>query len=195
MDDTKKIAQYLTILTTIALFGLLFYFFNQGYFSDPDKLQKILAQTGFFAPVLFILLQIFQVIVPIIPGGVSSALGVIAFGPIFGFIYNYAGLVIGSILSFILVKRYGKTFILKVCKRSTYEKYVGWLNKGKKFNYFFAAAIFFPGMPDDILCMIAGLTDMTLKKFCTIIILGKPLALIAYSYGLSEILKIIDQLI
>ena len=195
MTDTKRIFQVTTILGTLFLIGLIFYFLSQGYFTDSTKLQTLLNQTGIFAPLLFILLQIFQVIIPIIPGGASSALGIVAFGPIWGFVYNYAGLVIGSILAFLLVKRYGKTFILKVCDQKTYDKYIGWLDKGKKFDRFFAAAIFFPCAPDDILCMIAGLTSMTLKKFSMIIILGKPLALIAYSFGLSEILKIIDHFI
>ena len=195
MTDTKRIFQVTTILGTLFLIGLILYFLSQGYFTDSTKLQTLLNQTGIFAPLLFILLQIFQVIIPIIPGGASSALGIVAFGPIWGFVYNYAGLVIGSILAFLLVKRYGKTFILKVCDQKTYDKYIGWLDKGKKFDRFFAAAIFFPCAPDDILCMIAGLTSMTLKKFSMIIILGKPLALIAYSFGLSEILKIIDHFI
>ena len=195
MTDTKRIFQVTTILGTLFLIGLIFYFLSQGYFTDSTKLQALLNQTGIFAPLLFILLQIFQVIIPIIPGGASSALGIVAFGPIWGFVYNYAGLVIGSILAFLLVKRYGKTFILKVCDQKTYDKYIGWLDKGKKFDRFFAAAIFFPCAPDDILCMIAGLTSMTLKKFSMIIILGKPLALIAYSFGLIEIFKIIDHFI
>lgn len=195
MTDTKRIFQVTTILGMLFLIGLILYFLSQGYFTDSTKLQALLNQTGIFAPLLFILLQIFQVIIPIIPGGASSALGIVAFGPIWGFVYNYAGLVIGSILAFLLVKRYGKTFILKVCDQKTYDKYIGWLDKGKKFDRFFAAAIFFPCAPDDILCMIAGLTSMTLKKFSMIIILGKPLALIAYSFGLSEILKIIDHFI
>ena len=195
MTDTKRIFQVTTILGTLFLIGLILYFLSQGYFTDSTKLQALLNQTGIFAPLLFILLQIFQVIIPIIPGGASSALGIVAFGPIWGFFYNYSGLVIGSILAFLLVKRYGKTFILKVCDQKTYDKYIGWLDKGKKFDRFFAAAIFFPCAPDDILCMIAGLTSMTLKKFSMIIILGKPLALIAYSFGLSEILKIIDHFI
>lgn len=195
MTDTKRIFQVTTILGTLFLIGLILYFLSQGYFTDSTKLQALLNQTGIFAPLLFILLQIFQVIIPIIPGEASSALGIVAFGPIWGFVYNYAGLVIGSILAFLLVKKYGKTFILKVCDQKTYDKYIGWLDKGKKFDRFFAAAIFFPCAPDDILCMIAGLTSMTLKKFSMIIILGKPLALIAYSFGLSEILKIIDHFI
>ena len=91
MTDTKRIFQVTTILGTLFLIGLILYFLSQGYFTDSTKLQALLNQTGIFAPLLFILLQIFQVIIPIIPGGASSALGIVAFGPIWGFVYNYAG--------------------------------------------------------------------------------------------------------
>jgi len=43
------------------------------------------------------------------------------------------------------------------------------------------------------LCMLAGLTHMSLKKFVCIILLGKPLSLIAYSYGLTQLFQIIER--
>lgn len=54
-------------------------------------------------------------------------------------------------------------------------------------------AIFLPCAPDDLLCMLAGLTHMSLKKFVLIILLGKPLSLIAYSYGLMQLFQIIER--
>lgn len=42
-----------------------------------------------------------------------------------------------------------------------------------------------PVAPDDFLCMLAGLTKMTYKKFITIIVLGKPASLLVYSLGLT----------
>ena len=54
-------------------------------------------------------------------------------------------------------------------------------------------AIFLPCAPDDLLCMLAGLTHMSLKKFVWIILLGKPLSLIAYSYGLTQLFQIIER--
>ena len=57
-------------------------------------------------------------------------------------------------------------------------------SKGKKFDKFFALAIFFTCAPDDVLCMIAGLTKMSWKKFSAIILLGKPASIAAYSMAL-----------
>ena len=44
-------------------------------------------------------------------------------------------------------------------------------------------------LPDDILCMIAGLTKMSYKKFMMIILLCKPFGLLLYSQGLTFLLQ------
>ena len=100
------------------------YFFSQGYFTNPQLLQSALSKAGILAPLLFIFLQIIQVIIPIIPGGASSALGITAFGAVNGFIYNYIGICIGSICIFLLVRKYGHRIILKLCKKKDYDKYM-----------------------------------------------------------------------
>lgn len=196
MDMTaRKGIEISTWIGTAALLLLLAWFASKGYLTNPEALQALLRQAGWTGPLLFMALQVLQVIIPVIPGGVSSAIGVLAFGPFWGFVYNYLGLVAGSILAFWLVRRYGKPFIRKITSPESYDKYIGWLDKGTRFDWFFAAAIFFPCAPDDILCMIAGLTKMSYAKFVTIIVLGKPLALVAYSMGLTSLLQWVGTLL
>lgn len=191
---TRKGIELSTYIGTALLIGVLVWFWSQGYFSNPQTLQLLLRQAGLVGPFLFILLQIVQVIIPIIPGGVTSAIGVMAFGPFWGFVYNYTGLVAGSLLAFFLVRQFGRPFIQKITDEQTYNKYIGWLDKGSKFDLFFALAIFLPCAPDDLLCMIAGLTKMSWRRFTTIILLGKPLALIVYSMGLTSLMQWIASL-
>lgn len=191
----RKGIEISTWIGTGTLLLLLAWFASRGYLTNPEALQALLKQAGWAGPLLVMILQVVQVVIPVIPGGVSSAIGVLAFGPFWGFVYNYIGLVAGSILAFWLVRRYGQPFLKKITAPETYDKYIGWLDKGKKFDWFFAAAIFLPCAPDDILCMIAGLTKMSYAKFVTIIVLGKPLALIAYSMGLTSILQWVGTLL
>ena len=95
--------------------------------SDPKAFQQMLQGFGLLAPLAFIAIQIIQTVLPIIPGGVSSAVGIIVFGPLEGFIYNYVGLLIGAYLAFRMVRRYGKQFILKVVeKRRMINTSGGW---------------------------------------------------------------------
>ncbi|HIS45951.1 MAG TPA: TVP38/TMEM64 family protein [Candidatus Scybalocola faecigallinarum] len=170
----------LTILIILAAIGAA-----SGIFSSQERLEQFLAQAGVLAPGIFLLIQIIQVIIPILPGGVTCLIGVVVFGPVWGFVYNYAGLVIGSIISFLLIRKYGRALILKLVSEKNYNKYIGWLEKGKKFQILFAAAIFLPGFPDDVLCMLAGLSGMSFGRFTLIMLLCRPISLIGYSVGFN----------
>lgn len=178
----------LSIISILLVTLLVIFSLQTGLFSSSDKMQLFLRQAGIWAPLLFLLLQIVQVVIPVIPGGVSCLIGVLVFGPLWGFIYNYIGLIIGSTINFILAKKYGKSILSKFVSEKTYAKYIGWLERGKKFDILFALAILLPGSPDDFLCMLAGLTPMSFKKFLTIFLLAKPLSLAGYSVGLSAVM-------
>ena len=76
---------------------------------NENILISYIKQAGIITPILFIIFQILQVIIPIFPGGVSCIAGVILFGPFLGFIYNYISIIIGSCIAFHLSKKYGLT--------------------------------------------------------------------------------------
>ncbi len=178
-----RLIQMIAIVLTVAMLILIFMGWRRGLFSDREVLEQALHEAGVWAPLCFVLLQITQVVIPILPGGVSCAAGVLVFGAWEGFLYNYGGIAIGSIIAFALAKRYGPRFVKFFMKDQTYDKYIGWLNRGKKFGIFFAVALFFPGFPDDALCMLCGLTKMTWKKFLTVFLLAKPLSIALYSFA------------
>lgn len=66
MNALRKWAFGLTILGMLFCVGL-----NQGYLSDPGKLQELLIETGLWEPFQFIVLQIFQTVIPIIPRAIG----------------------------------------------------------------------------------------------------------------------------
>ena len=157
-------------------------------FASPEALQQYLIQFGMIAPLIFMLIQITQVVVPIIPGGLTLVAGVLCFGPIWGFIYNYVSIYIGSCINFLLIRKFGKPLLIRLASPKLYEKYIGWLDKGEQLDKLFALAIFMPVAPDDFLCMLAGLTKMTFKRFAMIIAVCKPCSILMYSLGLTTIL-------
>lgn len=185
-----SIATSRRIINTISIIGLglsialTIYFINLGVFKDINALRGLVGNSVILGPIVFILLQILQVVIPIIPGGVSSAAGVLIFGPYLGFVYNYVGISIGSVIIFLLGRRYGKPFILSMISDKTYDKYIGWLDNQSRFEKLFALAIFLPVAPDDALCLMAGLTNITVKKFTLIILLAKPASIFLYSMAL-----------
>lgn len=177
------------LLSATGLLGttaLCIYGYKTGIFTSFDTLRTFINQTGVWGPLLFILIQIIQVVIPILPGGISCAYGVLLFGAAYGFIYNYAGIVLGSVIAFLLSRQLGRAFIRKITPDKIYQKYIGWLDKSDWFEKLFALGIFLPGAPDDLLCMLAGVSGMKLKKFIIILVLCKPGALFLYSMGLSS---------
>ena len=46
---------------------------------------------GLIGGLVFVFIQIEQVVIPIIPGGISCLAGVVLFGAGMGFLYNYVG--------------------------------------------------------------------------------------------------------
>lgn len=182
--NIKRWTHFITAIVIISMGLFLYYGLENNLFSDMESLKQFIAEGGIWGPLIFVLIQIIQVIIPIIPGGVSCAAGVVLFGPWAGLLYNYVGIVIGSFINFYLARKYGTTLVKSFVSESTYDKYSNWLDKGKKFDKFFALAIFFPVAPDDFLCMLAGLTKMSLKRFSAIILLGKPASIAMYSLTL-----------
>ena len=151
-------------------------------------------QAGIWGPPLFIFLQILQTVVPIIPGALTSVAGVFIYGHIIGTIYNYIGIVIGCAIIFYLVRLYGAPFVQSMVSKRTYDKYIGWLDKGNRFERFFIFMMIWPVSPADFLCMLAALTKMTFKRYMIIIILTKPFTLVVYTYGLTYIIDFFWQM-
>lgn len=184
ITTSQKLINLISIIGLIFSIGMTFYFFHIGLFDDMNTLRELVGQSTLFAPLIFIFIQILQVVIPILPGGISLAAGVLIFGPVNGFLYNYIGIALGSIIIFLLGRQYGKPFVLRLINEKTYNKYIGWLDNQNRFDKFFALAIFLPIAPDDALCLMAGLTNISLKKFTWIILLGKPATILAYSMAM-----------
>lgn len=181
----SKTMKYITNATTVfflsAMAIFLIYGIQTGLFTSKEQLQMLISHAGYLGPALFILIQFLQVVFPIVPGGITCLAGVFMFGPLWGFLYSYIGIIAGSFTNFYLARRYGETFVKKIVSPEIYDKYMDKLNSGKKFDIVFAAAIILPCAPDDVLCMLAGLTRMPFFKFAVILLAGRPASLIFYS--------------
>lgn len=113
----KNFFQGVTIMMTMLLMLFILYGVKLGLLQDKQILVDYMKTFGIGAPLFFIFLQMVQVVFPVIPGGASCFSGVLAFGPVLGFVYNYVGLVLGSLVAFSLSRRYGlklvRTFLKK----------------------------------------------------------------------------------
>lgn len=184
LDKFKKVN---LLLCTILVLGVTVAGYRKGIFTDQEQMQTFLAACGIFAPLLFVGIQAVQVVIPILPGAVGCVYGVIFWGPVKGFLFNYIGICIGSIWAFLLARHLGQKFVLRMTGGKFFSKYSKYLLKENQFEKILALLIFLPVAPDDFLCYLAGISHITLKRFTLIILLGKPLAIFLYSLGLNQI--------
>jgi len=189
----RQVVQITTILGILLMIALVVFVISSDFFSNPDRVQAWLASFGSIAPLLFLALTFIQVVIPVLPGNVSTVVGVMLFGLGLGTFLNILGIFLGSITNFLLVRKFGRGFASYFVKDETYNKYIGWVNKGKRFEGFFIISMIAPGFPDDFICMVAGLTKLPLKKFIIYWLLCKPITLFIYTlfpvYGISIIVQ------
>lgn len=162
-----------------------------GIFESRDDFVSYVHGFGRYSVILFITLQILQLFLPFLPSAITVTAGVVLYGPVIGVLYNYIGISIGSILAFLIVRRYGESALHKLVSEKKIRKYEDKLTHGKNFERFFTLVIFTPFAPDNVICYLAGLSDMSIKKVSLVILLGKPLSIALYSLGWTTLLELI----
>ena len=189
MEKTMEKGKGTLILTAAGLAACAVFFIygmKNGLFASEEAMAQFLSGFGIWGPLAFVGLQVVQVVIPIMPGGISCLAGVLLFGPVWGFVYNYVGICIGSALAFQIARKFGMPAVERAAGSQKLGRYLKWVDNGV-FDRLFAAAIFFPAAPDDLLCFLAGVTRMRFRKFLLIILLGKPFSVALYSLGLTVI--------
>ena len=177
----KKLMNAASMALFVLCVALGIWLWRKGVFQSKEALQDFLTNYGGSATTLFLVLQAVQVVIPILPGGVSCLAGVLIFGPWLGFVLNYVGISLGSFVAFAMARNWGKPLLNKLFSKKLHEKYERWTHESRRFDRLFALAIFLPGLPDDFLCFLAGTTGMSWKKFALITVTCRPLMIFAYS--------------
>ena len=178
----QKCLQIMPIIGLLFFFVLILYAYHHGIFRSSTSLQAFIQQFGKYAVMIFVLLQVIQVIIPILPGGISSVAGMLMFGNGFGLLYSCIGLVIGEAIGFLLVRYYGVAFVQLIKKKKKYQKFDELLTrKTKDIKKVLVVTLLLPFAPDDLICLVAGLTKLSFREFMQIVIFLKPWSVGVYS--------------
>jgi len=175
VNQRKNILVIAALLLEIIILALLINIiihYNLLYFlKDINNISSFIEKFGIIAPIVFILLQIIQVIIFFIPGEVTGFIGGILFGAFWGTIYTTIGVVLGSYIAFWLARRFGRPFIEKIIGQKYLKKLDSFSET--KITFIFFMIFLLPLFPDDIFCFLAGLTKMKTKIFLIIVSIGR----------------------
>jgi len=148
---------------------------------NAQALRTWIAGFGVFAPLVFIFLQAAQVVVAPIPGQVVALVAGYLFGPVYGTIYSLTGVLIGSAIAFSLAKRYGRSFVERVIADDVIDRFDAFVDRVGVPGLF--AFVIIPGLPDDAICFLSGLTKWRLRTFLAVIAVGRLPAYVITVYA------------
>jgi uncharacterized membrane protein YdjX (TVP38/TMEM64 family) len=160
---------FLLLLTGLSIY-LLIHFDIYLLFEDRNKLVNFITSYP-YDELIFILLQIIQVVAAPIPGELTGLIGGYLYGPFWGTVYSTIGLTIGSWLAFLLARFFGMPLIEKVVKRETIEKFDHFMEHQGILVSFLLFLI--PGFPKDYLCYIMGVSSIPTWTFIIVVTAGR----------------------
>ncbi len=160
------------------------------YNTDAEKilaLAKMIENTGAWGMAVFVLLQILQIVILPLPAALCYIPGVQIWGELVATLLASAGVLIGSVIAYFIGKIWGRKAVVWIAGEETTQKYASYF--GKKGKTIFVLMQILPFFPDDILCMVAGLTSMNFAFFFVTMLVVRPLIIAAYCYlGSGEII-------
>lgn len=168
MDNTlnkKDIIKFVILtvfLTSMIVCGIIFYPKIKEYISF-ENVRGFVEKNKFLSFFVFILLQIFQVVIFVIPGDVINATGGFVFNIFIGFLLSFIGVVLGSIIAFYISRILGYNFVNKFVKKEKLDKIVSFFESNTGFISLFIFCNL-PFVPKDVLMYGAGLTPLKAKK-------------------------------
>ena len=175
---TKLIMAAVAVLCALAL--AVFFFrdfladaFIQYYnlFTDREAVKNFITSFGLAAPLVFMTIQVLQVILAPIPGEVTGFIGGFLFGAAKGFLLSSIALTLGSWLNFVIGRFLGKRYVRKLVPGDVLERF----DRVVKHQGVIVSFILFiiPGFPKDYLCLFLGLSTIPLKILILLAAVGR----------------------
>ena len=151
-----------------------------GFFEaagSQEKLGEYIARCAPWSHLAYFGIQLVSVVVAPIPSNLTAAAGAYLFGLWPSFLLTWGAVSLGSAIVFGLARALGQQFAGQFVSEKLSGKYLDVIRR--KRDVFLALAFLFPFFPDDILCILAGLTDISFKRFFLLAAIFRPWGLLA----------------
>ena len=170
------------LLAALGLVGLLVVAVLWGeplwtIFNDRRALEDLVQRWGSWGPLAIIALQFLQTIAAPIPGHVVGFAGGYLYGTWLGIAYCMVGMLLGTWLSLILVRRYGRPMVLRLANPETVARFDAWLDRqtmsSRRGELLLFLIFLFPFTPDDVANLVAGLTTLPIGRIVLLSAVGR----------------------
>jgi uncharacterized membrane protein YdjX (TVP38/TMEM64 family) len=178
MTKKKRVLAVLKILTLfliIVALPLIVYFTHPEivhYFRDREALTAYLKSNLVGGAIVYVVLQIMQIIISFIPGQIIQVAGGYIFGLGFCLALTAVGTIVGEFVAFKLAGVLGRDFVFMIAGEERAKSFI----KGMSSRRGFVAIILIyllPGIPKDVFTYVAGLTDLKVLPFLVVSTLSR----------------------
>ena len=140
-------------------------------FTDREAVKNFITSFGMAAPLVFVMIQILQVIFAPIPGEMTGFIGGYLFGATQGFLLSSFALTVGSWLNFSIGRFLGRRYVRKLIPGDVLERF----DRVLKHQGVIVSFILFiiPGFPKDYLCLFLGFSTIPLKILMILAAIGR----------------------
>ncbi|MCF6137428.1 TVP38/TMEM64 family protein [Pseudalkalibacillus berkeleyi] len=176
--------KFIIILTSVLILVFIILksedFINLLTSSNIDRVVRYVESWGILAPVISILLMVFQAIAAPIPAFLVTSTNGLLFGIFWGSVISWIGAMLGALVAFYLAKKLGYEFVKKKVKHTRTLNRIDQLN-GKYGFWIVLLARLIPIVSFDLISFGAGLAGMKLRTFLISTGIGMLPATIAYT--------------
>lgn len=138
---------------------------------NREQISDYVKSFGSAAPLVFMALQIIQVILAPIPGEATGIIGGYLFGIAGGTLYSTVALTLGSYINFVIGRLLGKKWVRKMIPPVKLAK-MDYLLRHQALYVVFILFLF-PGFPKDYLCLFLGISNMPVRVFLLMALIGR----------------------
>lgn len=179
----RKLLAAISVSVVAVLFLLVTWFLYRWLTSfSQEGLRDYIQSFGGAGWIVFLVLQILQVFIALIPGELLESVAGFAFGPLGGTILCYLGIAIASSLVFILTRKYGVKLVEIFVSLERINQ-LRFLNTEKKRDLLIFLAFFIPGTPKDLLTYFVGLTEIKLGTFLALSMIARIPSIVSSTFG------------
>lgn len=208
MGEREKKAVYTTAVILFILFmAALTWFVGVPMVrlaEDPEVFRQWVDSFGVWGRVIFVGIVVFQVLVAFVPGEPIELAAGYVFGVLEGSLLTMGGFLIGSLIIFVLVRRFGVRLVEVFFTRERIEE-VSFLKNPRKTRLLAFILMTIPGTPKDFLSYFAGLTHLSLGEWLAIVAVSRTLSMVTSTvsgaaageerYGLSAIMLALTAIV
>lgn len=181
----KQLRKAVSVLKLLMLFGIMIGSPIYIYFAYPElverlnsleEINQLLIQYKTASIFIYLGMQVFQVVVSVIPGQALQFAAGYAYHFWLGFLLSMAGVLIGTVIAFYLARLLGRESLHVIFGEEKFSRFVRTLNSKRSYMVLFVIFLI-PGIPKDIFTYAAGVSEIRVGPFLLLSLTGRTPAM------------------